>query len=121
MGFPPLHKECAVVCDARPGGRSITFHFVQRSSTTVPHLSADDLTLQVVNRNRKTKPLRPASVLAMRRMLIVIVGYTERLAKLVRVDRTCVRVIRRIRNGAETAKAWECQVVSVLTLGKEGP
>ena len=118
MGFPPLRKECAVVCDARPGARSITFHFVMRSSVDVPHTAADDLTLDIVGRKGVTVPLRLASVTVTRRLLIVVVDFAAQVAASVRVDGAYVRIRYRIRNGAETMKALECKIVSVLMLGE---
>ena len=121
MGFPPLHKECAVVCDARLRTGSITFHFDMRSSVPVPHVAINDVTLYVLNGDKRREPLYPVSVLVTRRMLFVVLAYETPLAERVGVKGARIRVERRIRNGAETVEACECVVVSALTIHGEEP
>ena len=120
MQYPCLHKECAVVCSARPRALSITFHFVLQSSGPVPHTATTDLMLTIVGPQGKAMAVRPTVVQTSRRMLLVSVQYEEGLVRRLKAGGTRVRVERLVRNGAETPAAWECEVVSVFESHGEG-
>lgn len=121
MRFPPLQKECAVVCSGRPRAQSITFHFVLQSSGPVPHTATTDVTLSIVSPDGEVRVAQPVMVMTSRRMLLVSIAHRAILVRLLKTAGTLVRVERRVRNGSDIPETWECKIVSVMHSRGEDP